>query len=203
MPPDPPPPILIAFAGPNGAGKSTLRAVLFSDTKIPFVNADEISAATGVGAYEAADLAEEERQRLFNLGFPFMMETILSDPVGAKVAFLHEAMAKGYQVEVHFIGLASSSLSMTRVEIRVSEGGHDVPDDKLINRYPRVLENLARLVGTVDNLTIYDNSEPDDPFRILAIFEGPHLVALSTTLPVWIHFLNLQDLATSTTRALP
>lgn len=203
MNPESPPPILIAFAGPNGAGKSTLRAVLFSESKIPFVNADEICAATGVSAYEAADLAEEERQRLFSLGLSFMFETVLSDPIGSKVAFLHEAMTRGYQVEVHFIGLASPMLSMARVEIRVLEGGHDVPDHKLITRYPRVMENLARLVGTVDKLTIYDNSEPTDPYRILAIFAGPELVALSATLPTWITFLNLPSFTTPATRILP
>ncbi len=38
------------------------------------------------------------------------METVFSDPEGAKVAFLREARSKGYVVFLVFIGLDSSEL---------------------------------------------------------------------------------------------
>lgn len=197
------PPLLIVFAGPNGAGKSTLQRYLFGDSTIPFINADVIAAQRGVDAYRAAALAEEARQELFAAGASFMFETVLSDPVGAKVAFLSRARAAGYQVEIHFVGIDSAAQSRARVIQRVGEGGHDVPDDKIRERFPRILENLHRLIGAVDVLVIYDNSSKDEPYRVLARFEGGDLIELSATLPAWIAFLGLPALATPATLSLP
>ena len=196
-------PILIVFAGPNGAGKSTLRNLLFSDSRIPFVNADIIAAEQQIGAYEAAEQAELIRRELFDARRSFMFETVLSDPVGAKVDFLLEARRAGYRVLVHFVGLPSAAHSAARVFQRVNEGGHDVPDDKLEERYPRVLANLARLTGKVDVLTIYDNSSQEQPYREIARMEGENLTSLSAEIPAWLAFLDLSTRATSATRPLP
>jgi predicted ABC-type ATPase len=195
-------PLLVVFAGPNGAGKSTLRGHLFADSPIPFVNADVIAEQRGLGAYEAAEIAETERHRLFEARASFMFESVFSDPVGAKVAFLETARAAGYHVIVHFVGLASPEHSLARVTQRVNEGGHDVPDEKIAARYPRVLENLARMIGKVDDLSIFDNSSRIEPYRLLARFYGPDLVQLSTSLPDWIDFLDLPSLVTPSTATI-
>lgn len=192
-------PLLIVFAGPNGAGKSTLRQLLFANSPVPFINADVIAAERGIGAYEAAEIAEVERRRLFDARASFMFESVFSDPVGDKVTFLKDASACGYRVIVHFVGLASSDHSRARVTQRVGEGGHDVPDDKIDARYPRVLDNLQRMIGAVDELSIFDNSSRLAPYRLLARFQGAHLIALTADLPDWIAFLNLPSLATTTT----
>lgn len=200
---NPEPPILIVFAGPNGAGKTTLYRHLFSESRLPWVNADQIALETGVDAYQAAAMAEAERHRLLAAGKSFVMETVFSDPVGAKVDFLKWARASGYRVIVHFIGLDSAMRSRVRVFQRVQGGGHDVPDDRIDRRYPRVLENLRRLLGEVDDLTLYDNSSSTEPYRILARFEGPRLIDVSAALPPWTHTLEVSRFHTATTRLLP
>ncbi len=204
----PDPPLLVAFCGPNGAGKSTLQARTLGHLPLPFVNADLIAArefgnAAADHAYDAASLAEAERTRLFEDRVSFSFETVLSDPVGGKVAFLRTARDAGYQVVVHFVGLDSSDRSRARVFQRVTEGGHDVPDDKLEVRYPRVLANLARLLDIPDDLVIYDNSSSEDPYRPLARLQRGHLLELAATLPDWIHFLDLPARSQSNTRILP
>lgn len=123
--------------------------------------------------------------------------------MGAKVAFLREARAAGYQVIAHFVGLDSAERSRARVIQQVHEGGHDVPDDKLAARFPRVLENLRRLVGAVDDLIIYDNSSAEVPYRVLARFAGAQLVELSASLPPWFTQLNLTFRTTKKTLPLP
>lgn len=80
---EPFPPLIVVFAGPNGAGKSTLRAHMFADSPVPYVNADVIANQLGIGAYEAAELAEAERRRLVEDRASFMFESVFSDPVGA------------------------------------------------------------------------------------------------------------------------
>ena len=47
---------------------------------------------------------------------------------------------------------------------RFANGGHDVPEDKVISRYKKALDLLPELIQVCDICHIYDNS--DIPFRI-------------------------------------
>ena len=78
-----------------------------------------------------------------------------------------------------------------------------MPDDKIASRFPRVLENLRRLLGTVDELTLYDNSSSGTPYRVLARFESDVLVELSTALPAWTGSLGLPAFCNTHTRPIP
>lgn len=201
-------PLLVLFCGPNGAGKSTLRGLTLKDLPIPFINADEIAVKrfgaeqAEVRSYEAALLAESERQRLLAERLSFSFETVLSDPYGAKVAFLRGAKEVGYYVVAHFVGLDSSERSRARVIQRVQAGGHDVPDEKIESRYPRVIENLRRLLDVPDELVIYDNSSADAPYRVLAVLERGQLLSLTADIPAWLAPLDLPKRITSQTHRL-
>lgn len=200
--------MLLVFAGPNGAGKSTLRGATLSDIPIPFVNADEIAkwlfgAEAEARSYEAAEIAESIRRILFERQRSFSFETVLSDPVGEKVRFLAEAHDAGYFVAVHFIGLDSAATSRLRVADRVMQGGHDVPDDKLDTRYPRTLDNLARMLDVPDDLRIYDNSSANTPFRLIARLARGELLDIVHDIPTWAAFLDLPARVTPQTRFLP
>lgn len=205
---NPSPPILVVLAGPNGSGKSSFYEWHLAEFELPFINADRISLEV-FGNHEpstaslAAGLAELRRRELLEARRSFIFETVLSDPVGAKVAFCAEARAASYHVEVHFIGIASPALSLARVIHRVANGGHDVPDDRIHARYPRVMENLRRLIPVASRLTVYDNSEIDRAHRPVAVFEDGVPVALSAELPAWLGFLDLRSLETPATISLP
>ena len=69
-------------------------------------------------------------------GESFVFETVLSNPTGDTVAFLADAARRGYVVVLCYVGLAGPDQSIERVAMRVSQGGHDVPDDKLRSRFP-------------------------------------------------------------------
>jgi predicted ABC-type ATPase len=158
-------PILIAIAGPNGAGKSSFYKGQLSYTGLPFVNADVIAAESGLGAYEAAEVAEEMRRARFARKESFIFETVFSDPVGDKLSFLQDAVVEGYTVVLFFIGISSPDESIDRVGQRVVEGGHDVPTDKLVSRYPRVMENLRRAMTRLPLVLVYDNDDLREPHR--------------------------------------
>lgn len=169
-------PRLLMLAGPNGAGKSTFFRTFLADKGLPFINADQIAAELSLGAYEAAGVAEAIRVRLISERDSFVTETVLSDPIGAKVAFLKNAEVSGYDVTLIFIGLANPDLSAGRVNARVQAGGHDVPHDKILARYERTLRNLQRAIENLQQVIIYDNSSADEPYRFLAEFRHgqPH-----------------------------
>jgi predicted ABC-type ATPase len=202
-------PLLIVFCGPNGAGKSTFRQIALEGLPIPFVNADEIAlrefgpTEAAARSYEAAQIAEAVRLELFAARRSFCFETVLSDPHGAKVDFLRQAKASGYHVAAHFIGLESAEHSKARVIQRVHTGGHDVPDDKLAARFPRVLENLQRLLDVPDELVIYDNSSSETPYRVIARLNRGVLLEIADTIPDWALLLGLPARQTPQTRVLP
>jgi predicted ABC-type ATPase len=58
------------------------------------------------------------------------METVFSDPQGAKLGFLRQCQTNGYGLLLIFIGLESADLSRGRIMERVEAGGHAVPDKK-------------------------------------------------------------------------
>ena len=179
-------PIVVALAGPNGAGKSTFYRIYLEKSLLPFVNADVIALRTGVGAYKAAELAEDVRKTLFANQDSFIFETVFSDPVGAKLQFLKEAQTAGYTVLLAFVGIDSPRTSELRVAMRVSKGGHDVPLDKIMERYSRTMRNLERALVELDNVRVYDNTESDRPYRLVASREAGHEVVAYDPIPSWL-----------------
>jgi predicted ABC-type ATPase len=181
---------LVVLAGPNGAGKTTFFDTFLAPTGIRFVNADRIAARMrpadpGSVAYAAARRADRERRKLVADRVPFCMETVFSDPAGDKLAFLRSAQTAGYAIELVFIGLESIELSMARVMQRIDSGGHDVPDDRLVARYPRTLANLREALPSVDRAVLLDNSSADRPYRHVGTVEAGRIVARGKPMPDW------------------
>ncbi len=165
-----PGPLLIVIAGPNGSGKSTFFDVYLRATGIQFVNADDMAKALGGPAalpdgYAAARIAEQVRRDLVARRERFCMETVFSDPAGVKVAFLQEAQQQGYRILLIALRIESPELSMARVQQRVEAGGYDVPDDKLLARFPRTQANIKQALEFVDLALVFDNSRVDLPFQ--------------------------------------
>jgi len=179
-------PRLIFLAGPNGAGKSTFYAAFLQDAGLPFVNADRIAAALGVSDAEAAAAADQTRAHLLKNRESFATETVFSDPVGAKLQFLRDALGAGYRVTLYFIGIASAQLSAARVTQRVQSGGHDVPPDRLERRYRQSLANLAAVLKFVPEAHVFDNSSATEPYRlVLSVWDGKTVFS-AEPLPYWL-----------------
>jgi len=179
-------PIVVAVAGPNGAGKSTFYEAHLKLAGLRFVNADELARELGVDAYQAAEVAGQLRRALVEQGESFVFETVFSDPVGDKLDFLKLAEKKGYTVVLCFIGLDGPGLSEERVAMRVLQGGHDVPTEKLLARYPRTMENLAKAIQKVRHVLVFDNGDLGRPFRLVAVYEHGKMVEKHAPLPRWL-----------------
>ena len=179
-------PIIVALAGPNGAGKSTFFEAHLKASGLRFLNADVLAGELGIDAYQAAGISARLRQELLKLKESFVFETVLSDPVGDKLAFLGQAAQEGYAVVLCFIGIADAGRSEERVAMRVSQGGHDVPTNKLIARFPRTMTNLKKAIRQLPCVVVFDNDDLRTPFRLLALFQNgvPHFLAQSV--PDWL-----------------
>jgi len=179
-------PIIVAIAGPNGAGKSTFFHAHLAQAGLRFVNADELARGLSIDAAEAAQLANRIRQELLEQGESFVFETVLSDPVGDKVDFLARAAARGYTVVLIFIGIDDAQVSEQRVAMRVMQGGHDVPAEKLAARFPRTMRNLARAIQRLPHVLVFDNTDLAHPFRQVAEFRDWKLLSANEPIPRWL-----------------
>jgi len=179
-------PVIVAIAGSNGAGKTTFFESHLSATGLRFVNADALARSLEMTAYEASELAAAIRSELLEQGESFIFETVFSDPVGDKLSFLKEAAEKGYSVVLCFIGIANVETSEQRVLMRVSQGGHDVPPDKLQARFPRTLRNLSLAMRDLPCVLIFDNSDLRRPYRLVATFENGVETAQRDPIPAWL-----------------
>jgi len=169
-------PIVIAIAGSNGAGKSTFFETQLADSGLRFVNADEIARELNIGPYEAAEAAGVIRAALVERRESFVFETVLSDPVGEKVELLAQYAASGYEVVMIFIRIADIEASIQRVSMRASQGGHDIPDEKLQARFARTQANLARAIKSLPSVLVFDNSDLSRPYRLVERYRDGHPV---------------------------
>ena len=181
-----PPAIVVALAGPNGAGKSSFFDTFLTQAELQFVNADALALSFRIDAYSAAEMADSLRRRLIRRRESFIFETVFSDPVGDKVDFLRQAEEAGYFVLLIFIGIAHPSLSADRVAMRASQGGHDVPAQKLEERYPRTLANLQRALADLANVWVYDHSDIESGYRLVATKEGGQSIEIHGSTPDWL-----------------
>jgi predicted ABC-type ATPase len=112
------------------------------------VNADVI--AQGLSAFAPEQVAQQAGQimiaRLQELAqerVDFAFETTLSGR--AHLVRIRELLATGYQVHVYYFWVPSADMSVARVALRVQQGGHDVPEATIRQRYARSVANFIHL----------------------------------------------------------
>lgn len=178
-------PVMVVVAGPNGAGKTTFFQAHIAPAALRFVNADVLAKELDMDPYRAAKAADGLRRALLKRKESFAFETVFSDPVGDKLEFMKEAVVAGYTVVLCFIGIADAGLSEDRVSMRVSQGGHDVPTEKLKSRFPRTMANLKAAIIQLPLVYVFDNSDLNNPFRLVAVYKDGKPVKAPRTTPAW------------------
>jgi len=176
------------LAGGNGAGKSTFYRTQLAPLGLPFINADILAKelypqSPEKHSYDAAKLATEMRFRLLHEGRSFCFETVFSHP--SKIDFVAQAKVLGYEIIMVFIHLDTVSLNQARIAQRMSEGGHNVPDEKVASRIPRLLQNIKKTLPLCDQVYILNNSRIDSPFQQVAVIRNGQKIEQKISLPDW------------------
>lgn len=199
-------PLAIVLAGHNGSGKSTMRYEHLAPTlKVPLINADRMMLSIlpepGAGARLPAwaqelrdtDLAwmAIARQSVdsfvvnaLQAGVPFAYETVFSHweehadgRVESKIDRIRELQAAGYFVLLLFVGLANVDLSIGRVLMRQAKGGHAVPYERLVRRFPRTQRAIASAIPVADASVLVDNSaDKSKAFTVVRVQVGPKVL---------------------------
>lgn len=162
------------IAGPNGAGKTTLARELISKSPYlyEFINADEIARGLAPNhpesvALMASKLMINRMKELLENNKSFAFETTL--PGVNYLKYLRSAKAKGYDIVLFFLWLASPEQAVKRVAQRVKQGGHHVPEDIIFRRYQAGLKNLLSSYLPLAHLAIImDNSTEEPKGKIIA-----------------------------------
>lgn len=165
-------PVVYVLAGVNGAGKSSIGGHLLEQAGLTWFNPDafarELLAETGCDQSEANAAAWQEGMRRLDETIAhsahYAFETTLG---GRTVPARIKAATKTHAVMVWFCGLSSPELHIARVRARVAAGGHDIPETKIRERYPAVLENLIALMPSLARLQVYDNSAEVAPGEVV------------------------------------
>ena len=172
---------LYIIAGCNGAGKTTASFTILPevlDCK-QFINADEI--AKGLSPFQPESVAMQagrimlaRMDELLRQGVDFAFETTLATKSYKQK--IEWAQANGYEVTLLFFWLRNSKLAKKRVAQRVSEGGHNIPDEIIERRYHRgITQLITTYMDMIERYYIFDNSEGESVL-IAEKYEGEELV---------------------------
>jgi len=106
--------------------------------------------------YMAAAIADFIRYKMIQSDFSFSYETVFSH--ASKLKELEIAKKAGYKIYLYFITASDTLINLQRIKNRVETGGHDVPEEKVFNRFNRTLDNLYPAFKLADKAYFFDNS---------------------------------------------
>ncbi len=137
-----------------------------------------------LNAYVASVVTEFLRLLLVERRISFTFETVMSHP--GKVEFLRQARQQGYRTYLYYIATDDPTINTNRVRNRVRQGGHDVPEDKIVKRYYASLGLLMEAIRETDRAYVFDNSGNNKASTWLAeITNGTVVEIKADHVPAW------------------
>jgi predicted ABC-type ATPase len=138
-----------------------------------------------VNSYFASVAVDFLRQKLLEGRVSFTFETVMSHP--SKVALLGQAQGMGYRTYLYYIATDDPEINISRVRYRVEkQGGHAVPEDKIVARYHRSLGLLLEAIRNTNRAYMFDNSGENREYTWIAeITDGKVLEVKTDQVPAW------------------
>ena len=152
------------MAGPNGAGKTTFayEFLPIEAECLNFINADLI--AKGLSPFQPEKMAIEAGKLMIqridecvknNESFAF--ETTFSGKGYERK--IRKWKSQGYEIIIYFLKLPSVDLAIERVRFRVSQGGHNIPEDIIRRRFDKSWKNFQEIYKQLANSwSVFDTS---------------------------------------------
>lgn len=156
------------------------------DAILPSISVDDNTLCVSsqcVDAYFSAFVADYVRSNMLNIVHQFTIETVLSD--ARKLDYISLAKKLGYRIYLYFVSTKDVEINIRRVAQRVAQGGHDVPETKIRQRYERSLGLLLDTIKLCDRAYLFDNSSEE--WVYLAEFDQDTLILHEDLIPAWLH----------------
>jgi predicted ABC-type ATPase len=163
-------PAIYVLAGVNGSGKSSIGGAALRSRGVEYYNPDE--AARQIRSIHPSMTQAIANGHAWTLGRDLLVSAIVKQQTfvfettlgGTSITeLLIEAAQKGFRVKVWYAGLNSVELNIGRVQQRVAQGGHDIPENKIRQRWDSSRRNLIKLLAHLHSIRLFDNSMEADP----------------------------------------
>jgi predicted ABC-type ATPase len=195
-------PFIFVLAGVNGAGKSSVGGAMLVEHGLSWYNPDSFACElmqSGVPPEEANAQAWQHGKVLLESAIALGSNHAFETTLGARTipALLAQAAAS-HDLVVIFCGLQSPALHVSRVQMRVKQGGHAIAESKIRERWTASRLNLIRLMPDLAALQVFDNSaqaqvgeDIPDPLLVLEMAKGamtfpdPHDARALESTPAW------------------
>lgn len=115
-------------------------------------------------------------------GISFNQETTLSGK--SIINNIKLAKEKGFYVTMNYIGIESTDIAKERVAIRVSKGGHGIPNEAIERRYIDSLDNLKNVIDICHKINIYDNTEM---LKLVMVIDSGKVMWKDSKTPNWLN----------------
>lgn len=184
-------PTLYILAGPNGAGKTTFYQTAieenFISKTLPFLNIDlitkdELGGYSAINFARADELYRERAGILISQGKDFMIESNLAKD--SEYSWIEKMKQKGYEVVVYYLCTDyPEEVHVKRVQGRVREGGHSVPENIIHHRYKISLLYLKTRLSVFDKAYLIDNEETA---IVMAELANGVIISREDNMPHWV-----------------
>jgi predicted ABC-type ATPase len=156
-------PTIYVIAGCNGAGKTTFATEFLPHAVhcLRFLNPDEIARGLSpldppAAAVKAGRILLTEIRATIKARQTFALESTLSGR--GYIRMLKSARDRGFQIEIHYLWIASPAEAIARVKQRVRNGGHYVSPADIRRRFKRSLQFLvSSYLPLANRWAIWDN----------------------------------------------
>lgn len=159
------------IAGPNGSGKTSCFKDMCDKLLItldggPYLCCDDIVLQLkqyGLILNEEAlyrkaqSIVFKKRNDFMEQGISFVYETVCSHP--SHLDYFSNLKDNGFNLSLFYIATDCVDINISRVAQRVCNGGHDVPIEKIKDRYERCLKIYPHLLALSDTAWVCDNSD--------------------------------------------
>jgi predicted ABC-type ATPase len=150
--------------------------------KLRFAKNSLIFRDVEVNSYFVSAIADFIHEKLVDAGRGFTLETVMSHE--NKITLLRRAQDAGFRTYLYYVATEEPEINLERVQIRVSEGGHNVAPGKVEERYPKSLNNLLGAIAASDRAYIFDNSGKDSNL-FAEVTDGVDLKFQASEVPIW------------------
>ncbi|MCF0060329.1 zeta toxin family protein [Dyadobacter chenwenxiniae] len=165
-------PDLFVITGPNGAGKSSNASSLIpKSSDFPVFDGDKLFYQLLDKHYKIVKVSKYARIKAED-----ELQVIFADQVDKAIArnedYAYEGhfntenswttikkfQKAGYRINMVFLALENATLSLQRVAVRVSQGGHHVAPAHIYDNYFGNIKLLDQNLTLIDKLIVLDNS---------------------------------------------
>jgi len=145
--------------------------------------------------YLAAAISDFLRYKMIQSDSSFSFESVFSHD--SKIKEIEIAKKENFKIYFYFISTSDPLINSQRIKNRVETGGHDVPNEKINDRYYRTMNNLYAAFKLSDRAYLFDNTseKSNNSFNFFVEKNGDNIYLSNPNfVPQWFEEFVLKKL---------